>query len=528
MQWVKEYVAGWANTRLFLRSHHQQTSAGSASSSLPIILDHDGKIDPSFIEVSDYTEDIQDLVIAPMLTGNTETDIAVTYQDSDGTIDFVVSSTLVADRIHAATSKATPVDADELGLADSAASFVLKKLTWANLKATLKTYFDGFYGLLASTNLWTGTNTFKRAGALFVEVTGAATNALTQVLNLKGTSSGAVTDGGPSIAFELNDSSTSGTNVIAEIGVRRDGADNTGSFDFRVAVAGVMTRVLQITSSGLITPTIITPSIITPIIVTPTITSFANSTHTHADAAGGGTLKATAIVPTSDSEAAFGGSGVTYGFPAGTTAAGTVISTGTTTAGFRADNNGSGGKDWTVATAATGSAPSGASAGDLYLTEAAAGTVAVLTTGGTLTLSGINVGESTLSFYETSTWSPTITGSSSNPTVTYTTRVGTYTKIGTIVICRAHIVINTISGGGGDARFSLPFTSDANRSILSAATQNVDLAGTPVSLVGLVEASTAYVSLCSVQDNAALSLAQVSGLAAGDTIIFTGIYIASS
>lgn len=46
---------------------------------------------------------------------------------------------------HAATSKATPVDADELPLIDSAASFGLKRLTWANLKATLKTYFDTLY-----------------------------------------------------------------------------------------------------------------------------------------------------------------------------------------------------------------------------------------------------------------------------------------------------------------------------------------------------------------------------------------------
>lgn len=38
-------------------------------------------------------------------------------------------------RIAAATSKATPVDADTLALSDSAASNVLKKLTWANLKS---------------------------------------------------------------------------------------------------------------------------------------------------------------------------------------------------------------------------------------------------------------------------------------------------------------------------------------------------------------------------------------------------------
>lgn len=47
--------------------------------------------------------------------------------------------------IEAAASKTTPVDADKLPLIDSAASNVLKKLTWANLKATLETYFDTQY-----------------------------------------------------------------------------------------------------------------------------------------------------------------------------------------------------------------------------------------------------------------------------------------------------------------------------------------------------------------------------------------------
>jgi len=45
----------------------------------------------------------------------------------------------------AATSKATPVDADNMPLADSAAGNVLKALSWSNLKATLKTYFDTLY-----------------------------------------------------------------------------------------------------------------------------------------------------------------------------------------------------------------------------------------------------------------------------------------------------------------------------------------------------------------------------------------------
>lgn len=55
------------------------------------------------------------------------------------------NATYISTAINTATSKTTPVDADELGITDSAASFVLKKLTWANLKATLKTYFDTLY-----------------------------------------------------------------------------------------------------------------------------------------------------------------------------------------------------------------------------------------------------------------------------------------------------------------------------------------------------------------------------------------------
>lgn len=44
-----------------------------------------------------------------------------------------------------ATAKTTPVDADTMPINDSAASNALKKVTWANIKATAKTYFDTLY-----------------------------------------------------------------------------------------------------------------------------------------------------------------------------------------------------------------------------------------------------------------------------------------------------------------------------------------------------------------------------------------------
>lgn len=51
---------------------------------------------------------------------------------------------IAADTV-AATAKTTPVDADLFPLLDSAASFDLKKLTYGNLKGTLKSYFDPLY-----------------------------------------------------------------------------------------------------------------------------------------------------------------------------------------------------------------------------------------------------------------------------------------------------------------------------------------------------------------------------------------------
>lgn len=51
----------------------------------------------------------------------------------------------VGSAINGASEKTTPVDGDKVGLIDSAASNALKWLSWSNIKATLKTYFDTLY-----------------------------------------------------------------------------------------------------------------------------------------------------------------------------------------------------------------------------------------------------------------------------------------------------------------------------------------------------------------------------------------------
>lgn len=95
---------------------------------------------------------------------------------------------------YAATGKTTPVDADVLPLSDSAASFGLKKLTWANLKATLAATFaaKGANSDITSLSGLTTPLTVAQGG------TGAATHTANNVLIGAGTS--AVTSVAPGTA----------------------------------------------------------------------------------------------------------------------------------------------------------------------------------------------------------------------------------------------------------------------------------------------------------------------------------------
>lgn len=73
-----------------------------------------------------------------------------------------------------ASAKATPVDADSLVMIDSAASNVITRVTWANVKSVIQAAFDSIYVTLgtsqtivaAGTKVWQGLQTFQ-AGANF-------------------------------------------------------------------------------------------------------------------------------------------------------------------------------------------------------------------------------------------------------------------------------------------------------------------------------------------------------------------------
>lgn len=83
--------------------------------------------------------------VNPHGTTAAQVGLANVENKSSAAIRSEITASDIATPAHAANAKATPVDADEITGLDSAASFGLIRVTWANIKATLKTYFDTLY-----------------------------------------------------------------------------------------------------------------------------------------------------------------------------------------------------------------------------------------------------------------------------------------------------------------------------------------------------------------------------------------------
>ena len=77
-------------------------------------------------------------------TASTQAGIATT-QAGEAAASAAAAASAVAPTLHAATTKSTPADADEIGYLNSASDWALVKASWAQLKAALKTSFDTVY-----------------------------------------------------------------------------------------------------------------------------------------------------------------------------------------------------------------------------------------------------------------------------------------------------------------------------------------------------------------------------------------------
>lgn len=133
------------------------------------------------------------------------------------------TTTTLGDLINSASAKTTPVDADMFALMDSAASNVAKKLSWLNIKATLKTYFDTLYQpLLATLTSW---GAITRASGFDTFVATPSSANLRGLLTDKTGSGAAVFATSPSITT----ATLNGTQLLAE--GASIGLDPAGSAD---------------------------------------------------------------------------------------------------------------------------------------------------------------------------------------------------------------------------------------------------------------------------------------------------------
>jgi len=96
----------------------------------------------------------------------------------------------------------------------------------------------------------------------------------------------------------------------------------------------------------------------------------------------------------------------------------------------------------------------------------------------------------TLDDYEEGVWTPSLGG-----TTTYTTQVGTYTKIGRVVFIEAELVINAIGTGSTATISGLPFTSKT--SVREVPVRAFTSATAIVSIVGQIAASNTTIALVS-------------------------------
>jgi len=93
------------------------------------------------------------------------------------------------------------------------------------------------------------------------------------------------------------------------------------------------------------------------------------------------------------------------------------------------------------------------------------------TNGGGITFPATQVASTdanTLDDYEEGTWTPTVEGTGSNPTVTYNVRVATYVKIGKTVFVYFSLGTGTQTGGTGNLLIGgLPFTASGSTSYIN-------------------------------------------------------------
>ena len=136
-----------------------------------------------------------------------------------------------------------------------------------------------------------------------------------------------------------------------------------------------------------------------------------------------------------------------------------------------------------------------------------------------------------LNDYEEGTFTPTVGGASSDPTVSFNSRSGNYTKIGDRVFINIIVYLSAISGGGGNFNIrGLPFTSN-NRGTGSMIFDRMRIqASYQNEVTPYVEASSTYIAIAEMNDaiDEARTHVQIDDLASNAYIMLSAQYTTDS
>ena len=160
---------------------------------------------------------------------------------------------------------------------------------------------------------------------------------------------------------------------------------------------------------------------------------------------------------------------------------------------------------------------------------------ALVLTGGTVGASGVGIAfpatqvassdANTLDDYEEGTWTPTIKGTSTAGTGTYSVQVGTYTKVGRVVYFQGRLTWSAHTGTGDMQIAGIPFTSlsttNSNSPCNFGYVNNLSLAASSV-LTGFVFPNTNDIGL--YQYTAGGGVASTVAIDTAADIIFSGFY----
>jgi hypothetical protein len=230
----------------------QLNISGNGTAGQAVLSDGDGSF--SYGDASKTTEEIQDIV-GGMVTSNTETGITVTYEDGDGTLDFVINpaqttiTSLLATDIKIGEDDQTKID---FGTADEIHFFAgnqnqIKLTNGALVPATDDDVDLGTSSAEFKNAFFDGTVTSDAfAGPLTGDVTGNASTAT--ALETARTIGGTSFDGTSNISVALADTATALATARNIGGVSFDGTAN-------INLAGVNTTGNQDTTGNAATAT---------------------------------------------------------------------------------------------------------------------------------------------------------------------------------------------------------------------------------------------------------------------------------